>query len=185
MIPLLPILLKHTWDDRSNLSQPSVLKIRDLLQRRVGRYKLLRDHESSSSSIFSAKSGESSRSGAAEMLLGEDLRESQELQVEPDGLTLRETVRLSLEFCALWFCANYFAAACLEYTTVASATILGSTSSIWTLLFGSVMRVERFTLRKFMGVVASLAGVALISTIDVSGTSEDRKSTRLNSSHWE
>jgi solute carrier family 35 protein F5 len=110
------------------------------------------------------------------MLLSTDLRESQDLmEQEAEGLTLRETVRLSLEFCMLWFCANYFAAACLEYTTVASATILGSTSSIWTLLCGALMRVERFTLRKFTGVVASLAGVVLISSIDVSGHNDENR----------
>ena len=92
-----------------------------------------------------------------------------------EGLTVQETARLSLEFCILWFVANYFAAACLEYTTVASSTILGSTSSIWTLLCGALMRVERFTLRKFLGVTASLAGVVLISSIDVSGKTDENR----------
>lgn len=73
------------------------------------------------------------------------------------------------------FAANYFAAACLEYTTVASATILGSTSSIWTLLCGSLMSVERFTVRKCLGVVASLAGIVLISSVDVSGSTDENR----------
>lgn len=90
--------------------------------------------------------------------------------ISSSKLTLRETARLSLEFCILWFAANYFVAACLEHTTVASSTILTSTSSIWTLLFGSLISVERFTLRKLLGVVASLVGIALISGIDYSGS---------------
>jgi solute carrier family 35 protein F5 len=110
------------------------------------------------------------------MLLGDDMHDSYEV-MEPEGLTLRETVKLSLEFCMLWFCANYFAAACLSHTTVASATILGSTSSIWTLLVGSLMRVERFTVRKLLGVMASLAGVALISSIDASGETDENRGT--------
>jgi solute carrier family 35 protein F5 len=110
------------------------------------------------------------------MLLGDDMGESQELPLDgSEGLTLQETAKLSLEFCILWFLANYFAAACLEYTTVASSTILGSTSSIWTLLCGALMRVERFTLRKFLGVTASLAGVVLISSIDVSGETDENR----------
>jgi solute carrier family 35 protein F5 len=110
------------------------------------------------------------------MLLGHDMGESQELPLDgTEGLTLQETAKLSLEFCILWFVANYFAAACLEYTTVASSTILGSTSSIWTLLCGALMRVERFTLRKFLGVTASLAGVVLISSIDVSGETDENR----------
>lgn len=93
-----------------------------------------------------------------------------------DGaLDLWDTVKLSAEFCSLWFAANYFAAACLEHTTVASATILSSTSSVWTLLFGALIGVERFSTRKLAGVVASLAGIVLISTVDLSGATDARR----------
>lgn len=57
--------------------------------------------------------------------------------------------------------------ACLQYTTVASATILTSTSSIWTLIFGAMTRTEKFTWKKLCGVLASLAGIALISQVDL------------------
>lgn len=94
-----------------------------------------------------------------------------------EKLSLRETAVLSLEFCMLWFCANYFASACLEYTSVGSVTILTSTSSVWTLVFCAAMGVEGFSYRKLVGVLASLAGVVLISTVDLSGRSdEDRGS---------
>lgn len=73
----------------------------------------------------------------------------------------------------LWFLANYFVAACLQYTTVASSTILTSTSSVFTLLFGAMFKVEKFTIRKLLGVTASLAGIILISTIDLSGRNSD------------
>lgn len=96
---------------------------------------------------------------------------------DEEKLSLRETAVLSLEFCMLWFCANYFASACLEYTSVGSVTILTSTSSVWTLVFCALARVESFSLRKLVGVLASLAGVVLISTVDLSGASdEDRGS---------
>jgi solute carrier family 35 protein F5 len=181
MMPLLPMFLKHAWDDRQNsiTQQPLLAQFRDILQRRVGRYKLLRDHESGSGSSLSSKSSRDRSSGQTSLLLGDDMGESQEVSEamteEEDGLTLWETVKLSLEFCILWFLANYFAAACLEYTTVASSTILASTSSIWTLLSGTIMRVERFTLRKFAGVCASLVGVILISSVDVSGSTDENR----------
>lgn len=180
MIPLIPMFLKHAWDDRDNIKQqPLILQIRNLLQRRVGRYKLLRDHESSSGSSIFSKSSYDPASGTTSLLLGDELGESHEvgpgLDEEEEGLTIGQTAKLGLEFCLLWFLANYFAAACLEYTTVASSTILASTSSIWTLLCGSIMRVERFTLRKFIGVCASLAGVVLISTVDVSGETDENR----------
>jgi solute carrier family 35, member F5 len=84
-------------------------------------------------------------------------------------LGVRETSWLSLEFCLLWFVANYFGKACLEYTSVASYTILTSTSTIWTLLFGAIFGVERFTVKKLIGVLASLTGIILISSVDLAG----------------
>jgi len=92
----------------------------------------------------------------------------------PEGmLSVPETAKLSLEFCMLWFIANYLVAACLEYTSVASSTILTSTSSIWTLLFGAIFRVEYFSYKKLIGVLASLAGIILISSVDLSGKDND------------
>jgi solute carrier family 35 protein F5 len=90
-------------------------------------------------------------------------------------LTVRETAWLSLEFCGLWFLANYFVAACLTYTSVASSTILTSTSSIWTLIFGALVRVESFSFRKLFGVLASLAGIILISSVDLSGDNDENR----------
>ncbi|KAI1473537.1 hypothetical protein K445DRAFT_314906 [Daldinia sp. EC12] len=90
-----------------------------------------------------------------------------------DKLSFLETARYSLEFCMIWFLGNYFASACLEYTSVASVTILTSTSSVWTLIFCAVMRIEPFSVRKLIGVMASLAGIILISTVDLSGKDND------------
>lgn len=90
-----------------------------------------------------------------------------------DKLSFRETSILSLEFCMLWFFANYFASACLEFTSVASVTILTSTSSVWTLVFCAVFRIEPFSLRKLGGVMASLIGIVLISTVDLTGASDE------------
>ena len=50
-----------------------------------------------------------------------------------------------------------------------SSTILVSTSSVWTLVFGVIVGVETFSYRKFSGVFLSLAGIVLISTLDYSG----------------
>lgn len=105
------------------------------------------------------------------LLVGED--EEGGMKKQEEKLSVRETAWLSLEFCMLWFLANYFASACLEYTSVASATILTSTSSIWTLIACAVTGVEPFTVRKLGGVVASMAGVVLISSVDLAGQSND------------
>jgi len=89
-----------------------------------------------------------------------------------EKLSFRATSKLSLEFCMLWFLANYFASACLGFTSVASVTILTSTSSIWTLIFCALFRIEAFSMRKFIGVMASLTGVVLISTVDLTGAGD-------------
>ncbi|KAI9850069.1 MAG: hypothetical protein M1838_006149 [Thelocarpon superellum] len=85
------------------------------------------------------------------------------------------TAKLSIEFCMLWFAANYAVAVSLKYTTVASSTILTSTSGIWTLLMGALVRVERFSFKKLIGVLASLAGVVLISTVDLSTDHDENR----------
>ena len=98
--------------------------------------------------------------------------------VSPSGngrLSIRATARLSLEFCLLWFAANYSVAAGLEYTTVGSSTILTSTSSIWTLVFGVLVRVEAFSLQKLIGVFVSICGVAMISKLDFSGETDSNR----------
>lgn len=113
------------------------------------------------------------------MLYSDPLENSQVLSTYSDSssapMSFPETAWLSLEFCLLWFLANYFVAGCLEYTTVASSTILTSTSSVFTLLFGTLFRVEVFTVRKLFGVLASLAGIVLISSVDLSGSSNDNR----------
>lgn len=90
-------------------------------------------------------------------------------------LSVRETAWLSLEFCLLWFAANYLVKACLEYTSVASFTVLTSTSSIWTLLFGAIFGIERFSVKKLIGVLASLIGIILISSVDLTGDNDDNR----------
>ncbi|PUU76542.1 hypothetical protein B9Z19DRAFT_1066533 [Tuber borchii] len=109
-----------------------------------------------------------------------------------DMLGERETIMLSLQFCLLWFVvcfppyasrtygitmlmngekANYFQSYCLKWTSVASATILSSTSSIFTLVLSALLRIERFTWTKFLAVMLSLAGVSLISSVDLTPSS--------------
>ncbi len=82
---------------------------------------------------------------------------------------------LSLEFCLLWFAAKYLVTACLEYTSVASFTVLTSTGSIWTLLFGAIFGIERFSVRNFIGVLASLIGIILVSSVDLAGDNDDNR----------
>lgn len=104
----------------------------------------------------------------------ERLRKSSAI-VSEQKLNLHQTAKLGFEFSVLWFAANYFVATCLEFTTVASSTILTSTSSIWTLIFGAFYGVERFTFRKLLGVLMSFAGILLTSSVDISGKHDEHR----------
>ena len=88
-------------------------------------------------------------------------------------MTIRETADVALEFCIIFFIANYFVAACLGYTSVGSATILTSTSSIFTLVFAAVWGVEVFKVKNLIGVLCSFSGVVLISLVDLSKKDND------------
>lgn len=130
------------------------------------------------------RSGESwERSGTAGRLRKEEDDEEESFIHDTTGpapvaeenkvLPLIPTAQMALKFCLLWFLANYFAMACLQYTTVASTTILTSTSSMWTLLIGAITKTEKFTWRKLGGVLLSLTGVALISQVDLGARDTD------------
>lgn len=90
-------------------------------------------------------------------------------------LSIAETAKLSLQFGFLWFAASYCLLVCLENTTVASSTILTATASVFTLIFGTLAGIETLTARKIAGVIASLAGVMLIASVDYSGKSSDEE----------
>lgn len=91
----------------------------------------------------------------------------QSLKVD-DRLTPKETAKLALYFCFLWFIANWSLNAALAYTSVASATVLSSMSGIFTLAVGRIFRVETLTLVKIGAVLTSFGGVVLVSLSDSS-----------------
>ncbi|KAI9476805.1 hypothetical protein LPJ79_002422 [Coemansia sp. RSA 1821] len=79
-----------------------------------------------------------------------------------EKLTVRETVRLGVAFSMLWFAANVTQNASLAYTSVASSSILCSTSGLFTLVIGYVAHVETFNAARLTAVLASILGVYCI-----------------------
>lgn len=84
-------------------------------------------------------------------------------------LNLVETLKLSLQFCILWYLSNLFTNTSLIFTSVSSQTILSSTLSFFTLIIGFVVGVERFHYRKLAGLVLSMLGIVLVNQFDLSG----------------
>ncbi|CUM67309.1 uncharacterized protein PRCAT00005002001 [Priceomyces carsonii] len=83
-----------------------------------------------------------------------------------------ETIKLSMQFTTLWFLANLVTNASLAYTSVASQTILSSTSSFFTLLIGYLYSVEKINKNKIFGILLSFAGVLLVTDMDWSTPSD-------------
>lgn len=81
------------------------------------------------------------------------LRLQQHTHIKPPPLSTLETARLACPFWLFWFVANWATTASLNYTSVASTTILTATSGLFTLVIGKLFRIERMTLAKLCAVV--------------------------------
>ncbi|KAE9969930.1 hypothetical protein EG328_006611 [Venturia inaequalis] len=180
-IPLIPIALHAFYRNPSELR-----KLKSLLPERITEYSKVHTAEVHEEEESISKPWPDERHGllhadgsSSPTNFHDDPMGSSQVFSLPSGdsekLGLAETAKLSVEFSFLWFAANYFVSACLEYTTVSSATILTSTSSIWTLLIGTLWGVEHFTIKKFLGVLVSVAGIVLISTVDMSGETDKNR----------
>ncbi|RMZ02154.1 hypothetical protein D0860_07337 [Hortaea werneckii] len=184
IVPLIPILARRAYHDPEGVKQ-WWREARQSLRQRYAPIRQQEEEEGDDSAYTDSLSSRRRRHCSSEsqnLLSGDCMASSPGLSVKGAPvvhtghhapLTVLKTAWLSLEFCFIWFIANYFVAACLEYTTVASSTILTSTAGVFTLIFGTMFGVEKFTLRKLLGVLASLAGIVLISSMDLSGTNTD------------
>lgn len=87
-----------------------------------------------------------------------------------EQIGLYESIKLSLQFIILWFSANLVTNSSLSYTSVASQTILSSTSSFFTLIIGYLYSIEKFNQNKIVGILLSFTGVLIITKIDSSSS---------------
>ncbi|OCF75035.1 solute carrier family 35, member F5 [Kwoniella mangroviensis CBS 8886] len=83
-------------------------------------------------------------------------------------LTIRETAEIAAWWSVVWFVANWAVNASLAWTSVASVTILSSTSGFFTLALGRICGVETFTRTKVFAVISSFIGVLLVTQSDSS-----------------
>ncbi|RXK41217.1 hypothetical protein M231_01367 [Tremella mesenterica] len=85
-----------------------------------------------------------------------------------DKLSVKETAKVAAWWSAVWFIANLAVNASLAWTSVASVTILSSTSGFFTLALGALCRVEVLNNIKFSAVLMSFVGVVLVTRADSS-----------------
>ncbi|KAG5486178.1 hypothetical protein LSCM1_07297 [Leishmania martiniquensis] len=80
--------------------------------------------------------------------------------------SLRRIWRCALFFCPFWFLANYLFNLSLSITSVASNTILSSTSSIWTLFLSYVLLRQRVGAHRLVAVALSVSGTIMVGLSD-------------------
>ncbi|XP_018826802.1 thiamine-repressible mitochondrial transport protein THI74-like isoform X1 [Juglans regia] len=80
---------------------------------------------------------------------------------EDKNITTREIAKFGFYVAPLWFITEYLTDAALARTTVASTTLLSSTSAPFTLLIGACLGQDSINLVKAIAVVVSMAGVVM------------------------
>lgn len=86
-------------------------------------------------------------------------------------LTAKETLRVAVIFCFLWFTSTWFYVWSFNFTSVSSTMIMASMASFFTLGIGRALKVESLTMTKIVVVAISFIGILLVSLSDSSGSS--------------
>ncbi|KAL3650937.1 hypothetical protein CASFOL_007340 [Castilleja foliolosa] len=115
---------------------------------------LLNSYHMMDMSLSEAESGQP-------LLFKNEEDEFQILQESTHELGLWEIITCSLYLAPIWFVTEYFSNSALAYTSVASTTVLTSTSGLFTLFFGSLIGHESVNTAKIAAVLVSMAGVAM------------------------
>lgn len=98
-------------------------------------------------------------------------RETQEPEETPNPydtnpatpLTKREVTVLAIQVSIIYYLYNVAALSCLKYTSASNQTVLSSTTSIFTLVLGSFLKFDSFTIKKTVCTVVSFTGVVLVN----------------------
>ncbi|XP_042039778.1 thiamine-repressible mitochondrial transport protein THI74-like [Salvia splendens] len=94
-------------------------------------------------------------------LLLKDKEDEHYATKEKHELGLWEIMGCSLYLAPIWFITEYLSNSALAYTSVASTTVLTSTSGLFTLFFGALIGQDTVNAAKVIAVLISMAGVAM------------------------
>ncbi|CAM8893800.1 unnamed protein product [Rhodiola kirilowii] len=93
-----------------------------------------------------------------------------------------QIMKCSLLLAPIWFITEYLSNSALANTSVASTTILTSTSGLFTLFFGAVLGQDKITFMKIFSVSLSMAGVAM-TTVGKTWAADDKLSASETMRH--
>ncbi|KAL8090037.1 putative transporter C405.03c [Apium graveolens] len=94
-------------------------------------------------------------------------------------LTTREVATYGFYIAPIWFVTEYLSNAALARTSVASTTVLSSTSGLFTLFIGAFLGQDSLNVTKVVAVFVSMAGVAM-TTLGKTWAADD---SELNTSN--
>lgn len=90
------------------------------------------------------------------------------------GLTTREIAICGCYIAPIWFVTEYLSNAALARTSVASTTVLSSTSGLFTLFIGVLLGQDSLNVSKVVAVFVSMAGVVM-TTLGKTWAADDSK----------
>ncbi|KAL2318060.1 hypothetical protein Fmac_031936 [Flemingia macrophylla] len=94
-------------------------------------------------------------------------------------LTTREIATYGFYIAPIWFITEYLSNAALARTSVASTTVLSSTSGLFTLFIGVFMGQDTLNVSKVVAVLVSMAGVVM-TTLGKTWAADDKLSNASN-----
>ncbi|CAK8569996.1 unnamed protein product [Lathyrus sativus] len=98
---------------------------------------------------------------------------------EEKELTAKEIATYGFYIAPIWFVTEYLSNAALARTSVASTTVLSSTSGLFTLFIGVLMGQDTLNVSKVVAVLVSMAGVAM-TTLGKTWAADDSQLTASN-----
>ncbi|KAL6524209.1 hypothetical protein OROMI_031304 [Orobanche minor] len=102
-----------------------------------------------------------SETEAGQPLLSKNQEDDFRILEESHELGFSEIITCSLYLAPVWFVTEYFSNSALAFTSVASTTVLTSTSGLFTLFFGAVIGQDSVSAAKIGAVLVSMAGVVM------------------------
>ncbi|KAG5590522.1 hypothetical protein H5410_041036 [Solanum commersonii] len=101
-------------------------------------------------------------------------------------MTTWQIARYGFFLAPLWFITEYLSNAALEHTSVASTTVLSSTSGLFTLFVGVILGEDSLNMAKVVAVFVSMSGVVMTTLGKTWATDESQlnSSSRLINAGW-
>lgn len=99
---------------------------------------------------------------------------------ENTSLSTREVLIVAFQIGTIYLLYNIFAMEALRFTSASNQTVIGSLTSVFTLLIGVLIKTERFSRIKVVCVAVSCCGVFLVNMSSVADQSGDHKYTPKN-----